>query len=371
MIVITGAAGFIGSVLAWKMNHLGKKDLLLVDQKAKNAPKWENLRKRQFEIYLESDEFIGRLENKEFDGKISAIFHLGACSDTTEMDKAYLQRNNSGYTERLAQYHCHVLVEKPFAASVADARRMIAAMAKAGKLLAINWPLAWVPSHVMAKKLIGQGLIGDLTEVHFYDGNRGPLYHLADKVAVSPAEVEAQKPHSWWYRRASGGGSLRDYLGYGATLGSWYRGGAAPIEVTCTTDQTPGIEVDQHSITVCRYATGLSRMETRWGTFTDPWTIQPQPHCGFSFVGTEGTMISRDYASHVMVQTRARPEPHPIAAEPLAEGRRNAIDYVLGCIARGEPVRGPLDPEVSLLGQRIVDSAALSAQEKRTVGLLP
>jgi len=104
MIVITGAAGFIGSVLAWKMNHLGKKDLLLVDQKAKNAPKWENLRKRQFEIYLESDEFIGRLEKKEFDGKISAIFHLGACSDTTEMDKAYLKRNNSGYSERIAEW---------------------------------------------------------------------------------------------------------------------------------------------------------------------------------------------------------------------------------------------------------------------------
>ncbi len=297
-----------------------------------------------------------------------------ACMQAAKPDLAILcaaTADHASYTERLARYGCHVLVEKPFAASVADARRMIAAIAATGKLLAINWPLAWVPAHVTAKKLIDQGLIGDLTEVHFYDGNRGPLYHLADKVAVTPAEVEAQKPQSWWYRRASGGGSLLDYLGYGATLGSWYRGGVAPIEVTCTTDQTPGIEVDQHSITVCRYASGLSRMETRWGTFTDPWTIQPQPHCGFSFVGTHGTMISRDYADHVTVQTRARPEPHPIAAEPLPEGRRNAIDYVLGCIARGEPVRGPLDPEVSLLGQRIVDSAARSAHEKRTVALLP
>ena len=58
--------------------------------------------------------------------------------------------------------------------------------------------------------------------MHFYDGNRGPLYHLADKVEVSPEEVERQKPTSWWYRRASGGGSLLDYLGYGTTLGTWF-----------------------------------------------------------------------------------------------------------------------------------------------------
>ncbi len=278
--------------------------------------------------------------------------------------------DHAAYTERLAAHGVHVFVEKPFAASVAEARRMIAAM-PAGKVLAINWPLAWVPSHVTAKHLIDDGMIGDLLEVHFYDGNRGPLYHLADKVEVSPEEVEAQKPASWWYKRASGGGSLLDYLGYGATLGTWYMNGQAPLEITCTVDETPGIEVDQHSITVLRYARGLSKMETRWGTFTDPWTIQPQPHCGFVFVGSEGTIQSRDYAPHVTVQTRKRPEPHEIPAQPLPKGRDNAIDYVIGCIERDEKITGPLDPEVSLLGQRIVDTAAQSAREKRTLALLP
>lgn len=277
--------------------------------------------------------------------------------------------DHARYTERLGAYGCNVFVEKPFAASAEDARKMIAAME--GKVLAINWPLAWVPAHVTAKRLIDMGMIGDLLEVHFYDGNRGPLYHLADKVEVSPAEVEAQKPNSWWYKRASGGGSLLDYLGYGTTLGTWYMNGEAPLEVTCTIDERPGIEVDQHSITVLRYARGLSKMETRWGTFTDPWTIQPQPHCGFVFVGSDGTIQSRDYADHVTMQTRAKPEPHPIPAEPLPKGRQDAIGYVLECLATGEKITGPLDPQVSLLGQRIVDSAALSARLKRTVALLP
>jgi predicted dehydrogenase len=279
--------------------------------------------------------------------------------------------DHATYTERLAAYGTHVFVEKPFAASVADARRMIAAMKPTKRLLAINWPLAWVESHVTAKRLIDEGAIGELCEVHFYDGNRGPLYHSADKIEVSPEEVERQKPHSWWYQRASGGGSLLDYLGYGATLGTWYMHGEAPIEISCTVDETPGIEVDQHSITVCRYARGLSKMETRWGTFTDPWTIQPQPHCGFTFIGSEGTIESRDYADHVTMQTRARPDPTPISADRLPVGRRNAIEYVLNCIEHADAISGPLDPELCLTAQRIVDTAARSAREKRTLALLP
>ncbi len=279
--------------------------------------------------------------------------------------------DHARYAKMLAAYGVHVFVEKPFAATVADARAMIAAMQPTGKLLAVNWPLRWVPSHVTAKRLIDEGMIGDVIEIHSYGGNRGPLYHLADKVEVTREEVERQKPTSWWYKRASGGGSLLDYLGYGATLGTWYRNGEAPLEVTSVIDETPGIEVDQHSITICRYASGLSKMETRWGTFTDPWMIQPQPKCGFVFVGTEGTIASWDYADHLTVQTRAQPEPHLIPSDPLAPGQTNAIEYVLGCISRGEALAGPLDPAISLIGQRIVDTAAQSAREKRTLPLVP
>jgi predicted dehydrogenase len=296
------------------------------------------------------------------------------CMATAKPDLAILcaaTADHATYTERLAPYGAHVFVEKPFAASVEHARRMMAAMHPTGKLLAINWPLAWVESHVTAKRLIDDGVIGTLREVHSYGGNRGPLYHLADKLEVSPQEVERQKPHSWWYKKASGGGSLLDYLGYGATLGTWYRNGDAPLEVTCTVDEVPGIEVDQHSITVCRYASGLSKMETRWGTFTDPWTIQPQPKCGFVFVGSDGTIASYDYADHVTVQTRTRPEPTPVPADALPVGRRNAIEYVLGCIERNEAIAGPLEPGLCLTAQRIVDTAARSAAEKRTLALLP
>lgn len=312
---------------------------------------------------------------KNFNIPADLIFtDFDACMTNIQPDLAILcaaTADHAAYTVRLAAYKTNVFVEKPFAGSIGDARKMLDAMEGTDRILAINWPLVWVESHITAKRLIDEGVIGDLIEVHFYDGNRGPLYHLADKVEVTPEAVERQKFDSWWYKKAAGGGSLLDYLGYGATLGTWFMNGEAPIEITSVIDETEGVEVDQHSITICRYKRGLSKMETRWGTFTDPWVTQPQPTCGFTFVGTEGTISSPDYADHITVQTRANPSPTSVPCDPLPEGRRNAIEYVLNCIATGEPVSGPLDPKISLIGQRIVDTAAKSAAEKRTLTLLP
>lgn len=279
--------------------------------------------------------------------------------------------DHAAYVERVAPFGVNMLLEKPFAASIADADRMIAAANASGKLLAVNWPLAWYPSHITTKRLIDEGVIGDVIEVHFYDGNRGPLYHLADKVVVSDDEVQKAKPHSWFYKKASGGGSLLDYVGYGVTLGTWFMDGEAPLEVTCVMDAPDGLEVDEHSVTVCRYRRGLSKFETRWGTFTDPWTMQPQPKCGFVIVGTQGTIASYDYDDHVTVQTRAQPQQHQVPCDTVSAPNRKPVEYVLHCIEAGKPIIGPLDPKFCRIGQQITDSAVLSAKEKRTVALLP
>ena len=298
---------------------------------------------------------------------------MDACLASTRPDLAIIcaaTAEHADTVERAARHNVHVLVEKPFAASLADADRMIAAMKSAGRSMAINWPLAWYPCHNTAKRLIDEGKIGPVMEVHYYDGNRGPLYHLADKIGVTSEEVEAAKPDSWWYKTSSGGGSLRDYLGYGVTLATWFLNGEKPIEVTSIIDKTPGIEVDQHSVTVCRYARGLSKFETRWGTFSDPWTQQPQPKCGFVLVGALGTISSYDYEPAITIQTQLQPAPQQIPVDAMPVGRRGPIEYMLGCLAAGVPISGPLDPALSRVGQQITDSAILSASQKRTVGLL-
>jgi glucose-fructose oxidoreductase len=285
------------------------------------------------------------------------------CLETTSPDLVILcpaTAEHAIWTERIAPFGAHVLIEKPFAASLADADRMIRALQSTGQQLAINWPLRWYPTHATTHRIITEGRIGEVCEVHYYDGNRGPLWHGADKLEREPTAQE--KEASWFYRRAAGGGSLLDYLGYGTTLGTWYHGNRKPREVICLVDQPAGLEVDEHSVTVARYEVGLSKFETRWGTFTDPWTFQPQPKCGFVIRGTEGTISSYDFEPTVRIQTRDCPAGQNLPVDALVPPAANPVQYLLHCLETGQPIDGPLSPAVSRIGQQIVDTAYQSAQ---------
>ena len=296
-----------------------------------------------------------------------------ACLEQTQPDIVLLcpaTAEHGEWTEKVAPYGVHIIMEKPFAATLEEADRMIAAMAATGKLLAINWPLAWYPPHCTAHRLVAEGTIGEVIEVHYYDGNRGPLWHVADKVARTAAAVEREKSENWFYKRESGGGSMLDYLGYGTTLGTWYMGGHAPIEVTATVDSPQGLEVDEHSVTVARYEQGLSKFETRWGTFTDPWTLQPQPKCGFVIVGRQGTISSYDYEETIRVQTRESPEGEVLSVDVLEKPFQNPVQYAIHCIEERKEIEGPLAPALCRVGQQIVDTALQSAAQKRTLPLI-
>ena len=294
---------------------------------------------------------------------------LEECVSRTRPDIAIICSSTAEHAtlvERLAPHVQAIIVEKPFATSLSQADIMIAAMKD--KMLAVNWPLAWYPCHNTAKRLIDEGRIGPVREVHYYDGNRGPLYHLADKMEREPGPSE--KANSWWYTKSAGGGSLLDYLGYGVTLGTWFLDGRSPSEITTIAGGDSSLEVDEHSVTVARYGDDLSKFETRWGTFTDPWTHQPNPRCGFVLVGQHGTIASWDYSDHVIVQTRDRPEPTEVPVDELPKGRRGPVEYVIDCLEAGRRIEGCLDPALSRIGQQIVDTALFSASERKTVDLL-
>src|SRR5579871_2326372 len=101
LIVITGAAGFIGSGCVRHLNDLGIKNLLLVDD-IKKTEKWKNLIGKQCIDFISRHALFKWLEEKE--RKIKAFIHLGACSDTLETDGDYLMENNFRYSTRLAEY---------------------------------------------------------------------------------------------------------------------------------------------------------------------------------------------------------------------------------------------------------------------------
>jgi ADP-L-glycero-D-manno-heptose 6-epimerase len=117
MIVITGAAGFVGSALAWHFNRLGRTDLWLVDELGRDQ-KYANLAGLDFCDYAEKGEFLERLAAGPVP-KVEAVFHLGACSSTTESNASYLMRNNFAYTRALAKWCLARGVRMVYASSAA------------------------------------------------------------------------------------------------------------------------------------------------------------------------------------------------------------------------------------------------------------
>ncbi|MDA8152680.1 MAG: ADP-glyceromanno-heptose 6-epimerase [Acidithiobacillus sp.] len=91
-IIVTGAAGFIGSNIVSALNARGHTDILVVDNLSE-AGKFHNLRDLQISDYLDKRDFYDQFAGDRF-GHVDAIFHEGACSDTMEHDGRYMMENN-------------------------------------------------------------------------------------------------------------------------------------------------------------------------------------------------------------------------------------------------------------------------------------
>ncbi|MES1925753.1 ADP-glyceromanno-heptose 6-epimerase [Salinisphaera sp. T31B1] len=100
MIIVTGAAGFIGSNLVAALNARGTRDILVVDDLA-DGRKCLNLADLDFADYLEYDDLLMRIERGDDLGDVEAVFHQGACSDTTEWDGRYVMARNYRYSKSL------------------------------------------------------------------------------------------------------------------------------------------------------------------------------------------------------------------------------------------------------------------------------
>ena len=96
-IVVTGAAGFIGSNIVKALNERGVTKIIAVDNLTK-ADKFKNLIDCEISDYLDKNDFIERIQAGHFEGEIDAIFHEGACSDTMETDGRYMMENNYRYS---------------------------------------------------------------------------------------------------------------------------------------------------------------------------------------------------------------------------------------------------------------------------------
>lgn len=259
---------------------------------------------------------------------------------------------HAAFVKRVAPYDVHVVIEKPLAVTLEQADQMIEAMNNSEGQLFINWPAAWDPERHTLKRLVHDGIVGDVIEVQYYGGNAGAPPH-----------------DSWFYDPDEGGGAMLDYLGYGSTFSTWFRGGELPKTVTSESFTPPDEDADVQSATICRYEDGLSTLQTTWRMLTNPWEVEPMPAKGYDIVGTKGSISNRDRKDAIRITTKEEPEGYSIELDDLEPRYQNLAHYLAYCFENDIGPEGPLDPVFCREAHRIVDTARESAVQGQRLKL--
>ena len=187
-IIITGAAGFIGSALVWTLNQRGIDNILLIDRLGKDD-KFKNFVPLRFDDYQDADFFLSNLESRPdiFDN-VSVVFHMGACTDTTERDSNYLIKNNYEYTKSLAEWTLKKgkrFVYASSAATYGDGSRGMSDDGDIGQLRPLN--MYGYSKHLFDLFALRHGLLDNIVGLKYFnvfgpnENHKGDMRSLVHK----------------------------------------------------------------------------------------------------------------------------------------------------------------------------------------------
>jgi predicted dehydrogenase len=257
--------------------------------------------------------------------------------------------------EACAPRKIDVMVEKPLALSLAEARRMAELAAANGIQVLTNYETTWYGSHRrMGELVLRDGVVGGIRKMVIHDGHPGPV-----AIGVETEFLE------WLTDPArNGGGAIMDFGCYGADLMTWLMQGQRPSSVTAVTQQLqPDVypRVDDEATIVLAYPRAQGIIQASWN-----WPFGRKDTYVY---GAKGTVFALD-SRRVSVRrgdaeklTETDPPPAP-ANEPFT---------YLAAVVRGETVTGPANDlsslAVNLTVMEILDAARESARTGRTVRL--
>lgn len=221
MIVVTGAAGFIGSCLVAKLNELGRKDLIVVDHYDDDLdPKRRNLANKSYLRYFDKAEYLKLLKRDQFDYDVECIFHMGACSSTTLQDEAYFQTNNLEYSIQVANWALKYksrLIYASSAATYGDGEFGYgddeAGIKKLKPLNLYGWSKqkfdCWVLEHGYQDKMVGLKFFNVFGPNEYHkDDMRSVVAKTYDRV-VGEGKISLFKSHHPKYKD---GEQMRDFI---------------------------------------------------------------------------------------------------------------------------------------------------------------
>ncbi len=251
----------------------------------------------------------------------------------------------------------HVMKEKPMAADLELADRMATTAARAGIRLMVNWPTNWQPAIHLAKRLVEEGRIGPVWQVHNRAGHGGPPKDYAQRGPISRV--------GWGWlidRERNGGGAYIDFCSYGAVLSRWIMGQPSRVVALGGRYSKDFFTVEDNAILILGYPRGHAICE---GTWTQPATPVRTP---LMIYGTEGA-IAVTGAAEVSLATRGMTEPEILTAEPLPDERKSGPAYFVHQILTEQPFEGIVSVEIARDAQEILEAGLISMAAGEEVGL--
>lgn len=270
-----------------------------------------------------------------------------ALLDEVQPDAVYCcsaTAHHADFVESCAAHGVHIMVEKPMAATLEQADRMLAAARRTGICLMVNWPSAWSRSERTALRVVREGKIGDIWQVTWRGGHAGP-----DDIGCSDEFCGFL-----FDKELNGAGAFMDYSGYGACFCLLFMDGS-PSSVMGMAGRLvkKHLLVDDNGIILIRYPQAICRLEMTW---TEAVSHAP-PHDPVVY-GTDGTII---VGSEVRLYTKKNTDGESVPLDELPPGQSNATEHFIECIRNGTSPQNQTDPELARAAQEIMEAGLRSA----------
>jgi len=255
--------------------------------------------------------------------------------------------------EICARHGVHVVMEKPLAVSLEDARAMEQA-ARAGKIhVLVNYETSWYRSNHAAYHMVRDGALGDVRKVVVHDGHNGPK-----EIGVEPEFL------AWLTDpKLNGGGALFDFGCYGADLMTWLMDGQRPQTVTAVAQQLkPEIysHVDDEATIVLTYPKAQAIIQASWNWPFDRKDMEVYGQTGYVIT------VKKD---DVRVRRKGENAEQQIPAKPVPPPYDNELSYVRAVIVDGVKPDALSSLETNVTVTEILDAARRSAAEGKTIQL--
>ena len=304
-------------------------------------------------------------QNRELSETIAAKYHLPDKLFFPTLDEmlsltkpqAVLIYSNTfehrAIVEACARRGIPVMMEKPLAVSLDDARAMEDA-AKHGKIqILVNYETTWYRSNRAAYDLVHQKAIGEIRKVVIHDGHQGPK-----EINVEP----------WFLKwltdpKLNGGGALFDFGCYGADLMTWLMDGQRPETVTAVTQRIkPDVypHVDDDATIILTYPRAQAILQASWN-----WPYSRKDMEVYGQTGYAVT-VARD---SVRARLTGQKEETVIDAKPLEPREADSVSYLRAVVVDGMQPQGLSSLQTNMVVTEILDAARESAANGKTIRL--